>query len=297
MNKCEICGNEFIGRYCNICGNEYKEKEKLICPKCGTKAVKGSVFCNMCGSPLQNNVESNMCDNMEEDMYYQQQTYVATNNNGKKAMVESNEKYMQTYKETANTYLSPFGEAFGINNRIIIKWVLYGLNWILFVIIVCLLIFGKAFYPSEEIYRKNYLDYQYDGYTSRIDMGLTLFDFSKGILTAKKSSDDISLLGNVAEILVIWGVIFAIFIILYVYALVKGMRRYRVIAKSGRCFACMAAFIAGWAYLACNVYNKEYGNMSVTPFMIIVIIMAVIKLTILIPAYINVCDKIYDNEK
>ena len=51
---CPNCKEQFdTGNFCKFCGAKLVEKaEEPKCPKCGTPAVNGAKFCNMCGSPL-----------------------------------------------------------------------------------------------------------------------------------------------------------------------------------------------------------------------------------------------------
>lgn len=281
MNKCKICGNEFTGKYCNLCGNEYKEDEKIICPECGAEVEEGSAFCNMCGNPLQN-LEDYIISNAQEDTYYKQEPYVNEQNNE---------------KQNSENVSVPFESSYGFDNKVIFKWVLYGLNWVFLVTIVCLLIFGKALYPSEESYRKNYMDYKYDGYTSRLDAGYTIIGYTERILEGKSFLEDSRTL-LVTDVLVVFGIIFAISVLCYVAVLInsKGNREYETIKKGGIFFAIMSLVIIIWIVVLCITYNYEYGSRRnkavITPTMIAVLVMIIVKLTVLIPQYVKACKKL-----
>jgi len=53
INKCLKCGEDLPleANFCMVCGAKV-EKVEHPCPKCGTRSMPGSVFCNQCGEKL-----------------------------------------------------------------------------------------------------------------------------------------------------------------------------------------------------------------------------------------------------
>lgn len=68
---CPKCGKESVkdALYCEWCGTQLNQKKTVICPKCGREGIKNALYCEWCGAQLnQKEIPSNR--NMEKYVIY-----------------------------------------------------------------------------------------------------------------------------------------------------------------------------------------------------------------------------------
>ena len=69
--NCPKCGKESVkdALYCEWCGTQLNQKKTVICPKCGREGIKNALYCEWCGAQLnQKEIPSNR--NMEKYVIY-----------------------------------------------------------------------------------------------------------------------------------------------------------------------------------------------------------------------------------